>query len=146
MNVLDGVAPPNPWEEEARKSLRWRPVWSMKWDSRGMESLPLYEIVIAEGWNGSEIQTPSEITSVTTDRGSYMICIFVVGHELYSYNDSCRVESFNTLEWNVSWRHSWYLKISRLHMVPQNQWVWRKYSCCWNIEEYKFLCGTQIQI
>lgn len=45
-------------------------------------------------------------TSVSISRVSYTICIFIVGHELHSCNDSCRVGSFNTLEWNVSWRHS----------------------------------------
>lgn len=34
-----------------------------------------------------------------------MICIFIVEYELYTYTNSCRVESFNTVEWSGSSRH-----------------------------------------
>lgn len=107
----------------------------------------------SHGWNASNKELKLwlgnidaiEILSISTSIVSCMICIFIVGYELYSYNDRCRVESFNTLEWNVSWRHSSYLKISMLHMVPLNQWVWRKkYSYCWNSTKYESLFCIQI--
>lgn len=85
-----------------------------------------------------------EISSISTSTVSYMICIFIVQYELCSYNDSCRVESFNTLEWNVSWRRSSYLKISMLHMVLLNQWICRKYSYCWNSTKYELLFCAQM--
>lgn len=85
-----------------------------------------------------------EIPSFSTSIVNHMICILIVEYEFCSYNDSCRVESFSTLEWNVSWRHSWCLKISMLHMVPLNQWVWRKYSYCWNSTKYELVFCKQI--
>jgi hypothetical protein len=81
----------------------------------------MYGMLVTKSWNYDlKVQIPLKISCISVSRVSYMIYIFRVGHELYSYNDSCRVESFNTLKWYVSWRHSWYPKISRLHMVPLN--------------------------